>query len=718
MIIFPDGDAIFMGGRCFLFFIIGLFLSLSACSDRNGIDTSEFIVADNHSIELVAGEPDVVLPVAMVEDDRNRFWIVEMPGYMRDIDGNDESLPDGRIVILSDNDHDGKVDNRKIFLDHLENPRAVCLVYNGLLYTDGTMLKWTEIENDIPNNTVIVDSFYVIGGNIEHQPNGLLYNLDNWIYSAKSNARYRMIDNTWIKQATTFRGQWGISMDQDGRLIYNHNSAPLISDFTIPNQNLNNPFLKLSESTGKYLTDDMRIFPIQATSVNRGYLPDVLDSDGKVLHYTSACAPLIHYGYALDQKYYGSAFVCAPEANLVSNYSFDANTQSAVHQMDSQEFLVSKDETFRPVNLMTGLDGALYVVDMRKGIIQHSAYMSSYLRDNIINKGLDKVNGKGRIYRIKKNDKERVVTDYSNLNSEELILLLSHGNLQVRMFAQKTLVSKQDHSIIDQLKQITLKSNSPKARIHALWTLEGFHALTASQLNGVAQYSQNSQVNMQIIHLMKIMEATEKDYKQLFDQVTPYKSEEKNFLIASIIGQYESFDKRWLHMAKRFSMDTLVLESLVSSIAGREEYFDAKIQDIESPYLKELLKTVISNKMSNSVQSPQLFEIPFDDDRTNGLKKFRTYCTACHGFDGGGLKNLAPSLKESIFIDGEETEIASIILNGYSKNKSDYKLMMPAYKEDKNLSDQDIVDLISYLKSTFTSDWSSLKVEDVGEIRG
>jgi mono/diheme cytochrome c family protein len=216
---------------------------------------------------------------------------------------------------------------------------------------------------------------------------------------------------------------------------------------------------------------------------------------------------------------------------------------------------------------------------------------------------------------------------------------------------------------------------------------------------------------------MKIMDATEADYKQLIDQVTPYKSQEKDFLVASILGKYESFDKRWLLMAKRFSSDTLVIESLVSGIAGREAYFYDKIQEIESPYLTELLKTVISNKESNALQSPELIEIPFDDDRTNGLKKFRTYCAACHGFDGAGLKNLAPSLKESALIDGKESVIASIILNGYSKENSDYKLMMPAYKEDKNLSNQDIVDLISYLKSTFTSDWSSLKVEEVEAIR-
>jgi len=498
MIIFSGEVAMKILGRYFVLFLVGVFCCICSCADSVEIDTSEFILQSDHTIELVAAEPDVVLPVAMVEDNQNRFWVIEMPGYMRDIDGNDEDLPDGRIVIIADNNLDGKVDNRKIFLDSLANPRAICLVYNGLLYTDGTMLKWTEIENDVPNNTIVVDSFYVVGGNIEHQPNGLLYNLDNWIYSAKSNARYRMVNNIWIKEPTTFRGQWGISMDQEGRLIYNHNSAALISDFTIPNQNLDNPFLKLDESTGRYLTDDTKIFPIQATSVNRGYLPNVLDSTGKVIHYTSACAPHIHYGHALSDDYIGSAFVCAPEGNLIANYSYDAATQSAAHQLDPLEFLVSKDEAFRPVNLMNGFDGALYVVDMRKGIIQHSAYMSSYLREKIVEKGLDKINGKGRIYRIKKIDHFHKPLDLSNLDSEGLIALLSHDNLQLRMFAQKKLVSQQDHSIAEQLKQITLKSENPNARIHALWTLEGLQSITASQLIGVAQHSQDIRVNIQI----------------------------------------------------------------------------------------------------------------------------------------------------------------------------------------------------------------------------
>jgi len=696
---------------------ITFFLLLSSCSNDDVINTSEFIVAGNHTIELVAAEPNVILPVAMVEDKRNRLWLVEMPGYMRDIDGSDEYIPDGRIVILSDSDQDGKIDNRKIFLDSLENPRAICLINDGVLYSDGTQLKWTETKDDTPNNTIIVDSFYVIGGNIEHQPNGLLYNLDNWIYSAKSNVRYRFKNGKWKKEATTFRGQWGISMDRLGRLVYNHNSAPLISDHSMPNQNLANPYLKLKHSTGNYLTDDMRIYPIQATAVNRGYLPEVLDSTGKVINYTSACAPHIFYGSELEQQYQSSAFVCAPEGNLISNYSYEEKTQDANRSLGQNEFLISKDESFRPVNLMTGFDGCLYIVDIRKGIIQHSAYMSSYLRDKIISKGLDKVNGKGRIYRVKKANESNHASSTNNLSSDDLLKLLSSDNLQLRIFAQKELIFKNDKNDITSLNKIALNSDDPNAQIHALWTLEGLDALRGEQLIKIGKVSSDPDVLTQLMILSKSISIESKLLDKVFLESLLFNSKQLDFILASVVGGPNQFEKIWLLLAKKYSNDPLICESLVSSIYGRESYFLSKINVQENEILSSIINEVIANKKANEIQSPILIEKPFDDDRTNGLKKFKSYCVSCHGYDGNGLKNLAPSLKESKIIDGKESEIASIILNGYSSDNSVYKVAMPAYKEDKNLTDQDIVDIISYLKSTFTSDWSSLKVEDVNMLR-
>lgn len=702
-------------GRLLIIFIIGI--SINSCSSDKINNISEFTVADNHTIELVAAEPDVILPVAMVEDSRNRLWVVEMPGYMRDIDGSDEQIPDGRIVILTDSDKDGRIDSRKIFIDSLENPRAICLINDGVLYSDGIQLKWSKIQNDSAKNTIVVDSFYVIGGNIEHQPNGLLYNLDNWIYSAKSNVRYRFLNGEWKKEATTFRGQWGISMDKLGRLVYNHNSAPLISDKTLPNQNFGNPFLELKYSTGKYLTEDMRIYPTQATTVNRGYLAEVLDSTGKVINYTSACAPHLYYGNAMDNKFQNSAFVCAPEGNLISNYYYDAETQTATRILEKKEFLVSNDESFRPVNLMTGFDGSLYIVDMRKGIIQHSAYMSSYLREKIKAKGLDKINGNGRIYRVNNNTNKTAPPNTHNLSSEDLMNLFFSDNLQLRIFAQKELIFRNDKNDLAALINIALFSDNPISQVHALWTLEGVQQMSLQFLLELTEKTNNPDLLAHIIALSKSFKFKKVHFQKLYSKSLALDSEHLDFLLASAIGQIPDLEHYWIELARKYATNPVLCEALTISISGRESYFLSKLDPEKNKILTALLHEVIDNKKSNNIQTPVLIEKPYDDDRTNGLKKFKLYCVSCHGHDGKGLKNQAPSLIESKIVDGEESIIASIILNGYSTDKSDYKIPMPAYKADPNLTDQDIVDIISYLKSTFTSDWNSLTIEEVEALR-
>ena len=167
--------------------------ALVACKEqKSSISTDEFILKEGFKIDLIAAEPLLSSPMAMEEDAEGKLWVVEMPGYMRDINASEEDTPDGRIVILEDSDKDGVMDKRTVFLDDLVLPRAISLVYGGLLYTDAPKLWWTAIENGQPKDEpVLVDSLYVVGGNIEHQPNGLFYNLDNWIYSAKCQVRYQ-----------------------------------------------------------------------------------------------------------------------------------------------------------------------------------------------------------------------------------------------------------------------------------------------------------------------------------------------------------------------------------------------------------------------------------------------------------------------------------------------------------------------------------------------
>ena len=180
----------------------GDFITWNEISDSPVLSPEEalrtFKIEDGFTIELVASEPMIHDPVAMEFDYQGNLWVVEMKGYMPNIEGTLEDVPNGSIKKLSDTDQDGKMDKVVTVLDNLILPRAIKLIYGGLLYAEPPNLWFSELKDDQVVNKVLVDSLYAVGGNVEHQPNGLLLGLDNWIYNAKASKRYRKMNNEWI----------------------------------------------------------------------------------------------------------------------------------------------------------------------------------------------------------------------------------------------------------------------------------------------------------------------------------------------------------------------------------------------------------------------------------------------------------------------------------------------------------------------------------------
>src|SRR5260221_14407570 len=148
-------------------------------------------VVSGFNKRLVPPKPLIAPPIALSFDEKGRMWVGEMMDYMPHTAGTGEDAPTGKVVILSDKNGDGVMDDSKIFLDSLVLPRAICLIDDGILVAEPPRLWYYKIKNDRPVNKILVDSNYAEGGNVEHQPNGLFRALDNWIYNAKSAKRYK-----------------------------------------------------------------------------------------------------------------------------------------------------------------------------------------------------------------------------------------------------------------------------------------------------------------------------------------------------------------------------------------------------------------------------------------------------------------------------------------------------------------------------------------------
>ncbi len=709
-----------------------IFLIFTACTPSEKSDlTSEFTIEKGFQIEAVASEPHLNSLVEIEFDEKGRIWTLEMTGYMRDIDGSGEDIPDGKISILEDTNNDGTMDKKTVFLDGLVLPRAIELIHDGLLYAEPPNLWWVPIENDQPGERQLVDSLYSFGGNIEHAPNGLLYNIDNWIYSAKSDRRYRYQDGQWTVEATYTKGQWGITSDDQGRLFYNDNSNPIYGDLVQSNQVNDNPYFESKQLERQNLSKSRRFYPIHATLINRGYEEGAYDEEGKVTKFTSACSPLIYRGDQFRDAYYGQAFVCGPEANLVKRYTIETeqNKLLAKSTNEGSEFLVSNDETFRPVNLNNGPDGALYIVDMRRIVIQHRAFMTSYLKELIIDRGMDTLPILGRIYRVTDSlNQSTSRPDLSTLSLAEWVPLLQSKNAWQRISAQKKLVFANEKNLVNTIRDIAKETQHPLGQISALWTLEGINALTPDLLNSVADV--NSSIFPQVIVLAKMILTKENETQLLpvLEKAMTSSTHQHHLQLAHTLGKVSGAEKGKMvgDLVEKYAEDPIISDALLSSIAGQEEALLSKLKaSNKESYLSEALTKTLTNKAKKDNKTLVMGTHDRTDKRTKGFLLYNTYCGTCHGMDGKGLENLAPPLYQSEYVDGPVERLILVMLNGLkgpiTVHGEIYEgaAVMPGIKNNPDLTDENIFAILAYIKNGFTSKptWFKLDEKVITELR-
>ncbi|MEX0821672.1 MAG: c-type cytochrome [Rhodothermales bacterium] len=445
-----------------------------------------FYLPPGFGIEIVAAEPMVEDPVAIDFDADGRMWVVEMRGYMPNVDGTGERTPNGRITVLEDVDGDGRMDERAVFLDSLVLPRAVKALDRGILVAEPPYL-WLardttgDLRADVKE--VVRDDYGRRASNPERNPNGLVWGLDNTLLSVWHDQDLRVdAKGNWSAIPTLHTAQWGVSVDDFGYAFKNSNADPLRIDLIPATYYARNPNLERRQGAYVDLVDDDSVWPVRPTpGINRGYQDHMLREDSTLAIFTAAGSPVVYRGDRLPPELVNDVFVSEPAGNLVRRFAVergaDGSMTAANPYQDVQgEFLASTDERFRPVNLYSAPDGTLYVVDFYRGIVQHRDYLTEYLEDYILKKGLDRPLGMGRIYRITHKDYERDERPrLSDLSAAELAEVLRHPNGWWRDAAQRLIVERGDTSAVNVLREMVTSAGDESVRLHALWTLDGLN---------------------------------------------------------------------------------------------------------------------------------------------------------------------------------------------------------------------------------------------------
>ncbi len=450
---------------------------------------------DALEIELVASEPTLRDPINMAFGPDGRLWVVEMHDYPGGRDGQGE--PGGAIRVLSDRDGDGKYENGALFADGLPYPTGVMPWRGGVLVTaapDILYLRDTDNDGKADARQVLFTGFDE--ANPQHRVNGFAYGLDNWVYVAGDrtgevrstrtgqvvnmagrDARIRP-DEGWLEPVSGVT-QFGRSRDDWGHWFGGANYVPFWY-YAIPDRyTRRNPFVATPRPWTS-ITDETRFGRVYPASRTVERFNDLFTAN----RFTSACSPTAYRDRLLGPSFHNALLACEPVHNLVhrSVLHWKGTTPRAVRIPAEQdrEFLASTDPWFRPTRVLTGPDGAVWVVDMYRQTIEHPDWIPDVWQQRLDLRAGDTM---GRIYRVfPRGQRPGPYPRLADLATETLVARLSSTNGWVRDTAQRLLVHRQDREAVELLERLVNTHAKAVTRIHALAALEGLGALSAPLL--------------------------------------------------------------------------------------------------------------------------------------------------------------------------------------------------------------------------------------------
>lgn len=454
------------------------------------------------AVELVAAEPLVADPVAIDFGPDGRLWVCEMHDYPEGTGGNYE--PGGRVRVLEDLDGDGRYDASTLFLDGLSFPTGVSVWQQGVLVCAAPdVLFAADEDGDSRADRVekVLTGFAT--HNYQARVNSLVWGLDGWLYGSGglfggtvapasgdavdvSNTDFRVQSSLGHIEPAAGRSQQGRVRD-DWDNWFGCDSGTLIKHYPLAEHYLRrNPH---------YAASGREVYvPADADSTLLYPARDDVQSfalSGPPRRVTSACGLGLYRDELLGPSYAGNAFVCEPVNLVVHRLVLEprgatfAGRRAA--EEASREFLAATDRWFRPVQVRTGPDGALWIVDMYRYVIEHPRWIpAESLAAHDVRAG-DRL---GRIWRVSpKNAPPRPMPRLAGLRPAELAAMVDTPNGTQRDLACQMLLWHAGQTGADEQTQRELReaqaklgalarsAERPAVRAAAAAVLDGMHAL-------------------------------------------------------------------------------------------------------------------------------------------------------------------------------------------------------------------------------------------------
>jgi putative membrane-bound dehydrogenase-like protein len=454
---------------------------------------ASIVVTPGFQVELVACEPLVKDPIALDWGADGKLWVVEMGDYPLGADG--KGKPGGVVRFLEDTNGDGRYDKQTVFLEALGFPTGVIPWRKGVLVACAPDIFYAEDRDGDGKADYREVLFAGFGeGNQQHRLNGFDLGLDGWIYGANgdsdgrirsvktgkvtsiSGRDFRFQPDTGEFEAESGRTQYGRHRDDWGHWFGNNNPN-WGWHYVLANHDLRRNRSFAPPDPRQTLEPATALYPTSRT------LPRFNDLHA-ANHVTSANSPTPYRDDLFGPEFATSLFVSEPVHNLVHRMVLEPQGVTfrgrRASTDENREFLASSDHWFRPTMLKTGPDGALWIADMYRAVIEHPEWIpDDWERRLDLRAGSEQ----GRIYRVYPVDKKpRPIPRLDTLDSPHIVAALESGSGWQRDTAQRLLLHRRDPAAIAPLRSLAIATKQPKTRVQAIWTLADLGGLDEPSL--------------------------------------------------------------------------------------------------------------------------------------------------------------------------------------------------------------------------------------------
>ncbi len=490
-------------------------------------------------MEVVASEPLLASPSGICWDERGRMFVSELHGYnlagQLDIeelnksgkldtqvrrvqaDAKHKHAADkgtfGVIKLLTDTDGDGRMDKATVFATNLPPAYGLVPARGGVIVACAPHILFFADRDGDGVAEVRETLFTGFGtGELERGINAPQWGADGWIYFGRgwpggpitgpklakpvtlpgSDFRIRA-DGSAIEPVTGQTHTFGFTFTEAGdrftvTTTTSFHVAPLPWHYLARNPDV-------AAGTPQTAVGDRRAYSLskphpwrQKRADDPAYFQYYKSRYGAAESepdgwFTAACGPLLYQDHALPGLH-GQYFLCEPSGNLIHRALVAADGPALSLRRapgeEKSEFAATTDQWSHPMHLLHGPDGAIWVVDYYREIIEDYSAIPRHLQQQY---GLYAGHDRGRIYRLTHEQKAPTpAADMSKLDATALAAETASPLLWRRQTAQRLLVERNDRTAAQAVKARLGGRNAASSLITALRTLDQLNALEPADL--------------------------------------------------------------------------------------------------------------------------------------------------------------------------------------------------------------------------------------------